>query len=197
MFLMVMKFFENISIGSKSNILLIVLLACHSTLYAHPFLWKATGDNNFYLLGTIHLPDPRVTEIPDEVEQALKESASFYAELDLSESNAMMIKQSMWLPGKNTLHDYLPSELKDDIGEYLKQINPALNVEFFAEQKIWVLAITLTVLEQQLKYPGQAALDAVLFDRVIAMGLSTGGLETIEEQLTVFDSMTENQQITF
>jgi len=194
---MVMKFFKNISIESKSSILLVILLACHSTLYAHPFLWKVTGDHEFYLFGTIHLPDPRVTQIPDEVEQALMESTSFYAELDLSEANTMMIKQSMWLPEKKTLHDYLPSGLEDEIVEYLKLVNPELNLEFFAEQKIWVLAITLTVLEQQLKYPGQAALDTALFNRAAILGLNTGGLETVEEQLAVFESMTEKQQITF
>lgn len=188
------------SIKSKSNLgifAIILLLVWNSSLHAHPFLWKASGDHEFYLFGTIHLPDPRVTEIPDEVEKALKQSTSFYAELDLSESNTMMIKQSMWLPEKKNLHDYLPIELEKQIQDYLKQINPELNLEFFAKQKIWVLAITLTVIEQQLKYPGKPALDAKLFNKAVELGLNTGGLETVEEQLAVFEAMTEKQQITF
>jgi uncharacterized protein YbaP (TraB family) len=191
-----MKFLENIRVKSKSYTL-VILLALHSPLYAHPFLWKATGEHEFYLFGTIHLPDPRVTEVPDEVVEALNQSSAFYAELDLSESNTMMIKQSMWLPEKKTLHDYLPKELKVQIEDYLQLVNPELNLEFFMQQKTWVLAITLTVIEQQLKYPGQAALDAVLFDKAVSIGLKTGGLETVEEQLSVFESMTEKQQIAF
>tara|TARA_R110002096_G_scaffold319253_4_gene513485 strand:+ start:1299 stop:2204 length:906 start_codon:yes stop_codon:yes gene_type:complete len=192
-----MRFVGNIKIKSKNYILAIILLAFHSSLYAHPFLWKVTGEHEFYLFGTIHLPDPRVTELPEEVTQALKESTSFYAELDLSESNTMMIKQSMWLPDKKTLHDHLPAQLQSQIETYLKQVHPELNLEFFIKQKIWVLAITLTVIEQQLKYPGQLALDAALFEQAAGMKLSTGGLESVEEQLSVFDIMTEKQQLTF
>ena len=194
---MTMKFFENIRVKSKSCTLVIILLAFHSSLNAHPFLWKVTGEHEFYLFGTIHLPDSRVTDVPDEVVQALNQSSSFYAELDLSESNTMMIKQSMWLPDKKTLRDYLPKKLEGQIEDYLQKVNPELNLEFFVQQKIWVLAITLTVIEQQLKFPGQAALDAVLFDQAVSIGLKTGGLETVEEQLSVFDSMTEKQQIAF
>ena len=166
-----MKFFKNIKIKNKSYVLLVILLAFHPSLYAHPFLWKVTGEHEFYLFGTIHLPDPRVTELSKEVKQALTESTSFYAELDLSESNSMMIKQSMWLPEKKTLHDYLSVSLEEKIETYLKQVNPELTLEFFVQQKIWVLAITLTVIEQQLKYPGQPALDAALFEQAVSLGL--------------------------
>jgi uncharacterized protein YbaP (TraB family) len=192
-----MRFFKNIKIKNNSCILVVILLAFNSSLYAHPFLWKVTGENEFYLFGTIHLPDPRVTQVPEEVVQALAKSTSFYAELDLSETNTMMIKQSMWLLDKKTLHDYLSLSLKEQIEDYLEQVNPELNLEFFIQQKIWVLAITLTVIEQQLKYPSQAALDAALFEKAVSIGLNTGGLETVEEQLNVFESMTEKQQIVF
>ncbi len=196
-FLMSMRFIKNIKIKNNSCILIVILLAFNSSLYAHPFLWKVTGENEFYLFGTIHLPDPRVTQVPEEVVQALTKSTSFYAELDLSETNTMLIKQSMWLPDKKTLHDYLPLSLEEQIEDYLEQVNPELNLEFFIQQKIWVLAITLTVIEQQLKYSGQAALDASLFEKAVSIGLNTGGLETVEEQLNVFESMTEKQQIVF
>lgn len=191
-----MRLFKN-NPTSNCILLLVLLFTCQSSLCAHPFLWKATGEHEFYLFGTIHLPDPRVTTISKEVDHALKESSSFYAELNLSESNTMLIKQSMWLPDKKTLHDYLPIELEEQIENYLKTINPELNIEFFVKQKIWVLAITLTVIEQQLKFPGQAALDAALYQRAEKIGLTTGGLETVEEQLSVFESMSVEQQIEF
>lgn len=165
--------------------------------HAHPFLWKVSGEHEFYIFGTIHLPDPRVTILPKQVDQALAESDEFYAELDLSEANTMLIKQSMWLPEKKNLYDYLPKDLEQEINLYLHEINPDLNLEFFAKQKIWVLAITLTVLEQQLKFPGHPPLDSVLYNRAIALGLNTGGLETVDQQLMVFDSMTIEQQLIF
>lgn len=165
--------------------------------YAHPFLWKASGEHEFYLFGTIHLPDPRVTILPKEVDQALVDSDAFYAELDLSEENTMLIKQSMWLPEKKTLYNFISDDLQKEVTAYLHAINPELNLEFFAKQKIWVLAITLTILEQQLKYPGHPALDAVLYNRADALGLITGGLEDVNEQLAVFEEMTTKQQLIF
>ena len=178
-------------------LILILLCTYNQILFAHPFLWQVTGEQSFYLFGTIHLPDPRVTVLSPEVEKALSESTSFYAELDLTESNTMLITQSMWLKGDDTLHDLLSSDLKEDITRYLKSINPELNLEYFAKQKIWVLAVTLTVLEQQLKYPGHLPLDSSLYQKASLLGLQTGGLETVQEQLGVFDSLSIEDQIQF
>lgn len=175
---------------------LFLLLFSHVSL-AHPFLWKVSGEHEFYLFGTIHLPDPTVTILAKEVDEALSDSDAFYSELDLSEENTMLIRQSMWLPEKKNLYDYLPSDLEQEINQYLAAINPDLNLEFFAKQKIWVLAITLTVLEQQLKYPNHPPLDTVLYNRAVALGLSTGGLETADEQLEVFTNLTVDQQLVF
>ena len=180
------------------KLILAALLVCpDAALPAHPFLWRVSGEHDFYLFGTIHLPDPRVTDPGPEVEQALRDSTRFYAELDLSESNAMQITQSMWLPKHEMLHDLLPQPLQAQINRHIQSINPVLNLEFFAKQKIWALAITLTVLEQQLKYPQHLPLDYALFARAQRLGLQTGGLETIQSQLSIFESLSIEQQITF
>ncbi len=178
-------------------ILLLLVLYVPGLCFAHPFLWKVTGEHEFYLFGTIHLPDPRVTNLPTEVKQALANSTKFYAELDLGEENTLILRQSMWLPEEQDLHNLLPAENKSAVTQYLKSVNPDLNLEFFSKQKIWVLAVTLTVLEQQLKYPDYPPLDSVLYQYAESLGLVTGGLETVEEQLQVFDSMSVPQQIQF
>lgn len=183
---------------SALKLLLAALFMCpDAALQAHHFLWRVSGEHDFYLFGTIHLPDPRVTDPGPEVERALQDSTAFYGELDLSESNSMQITQSMWLPKHETLHDLLPESLQAQISEYIQNIHPELNLEFFAKQKIWVLAITLTVLEQQLKYPQHVPLDRVLFEKARRLGLQTGGLETIQGQLSIFESLSIQQQITF
>ena len=193
-----MTFIDNIKRSENAKAILIILLLISSqSVQAHPFLWKVTGEHDFYLFGTIHLPDPRVTILPPEVEQALNDSTAFYAELDLSESNTMQIKQAMWLPEQQTLHELLSESVEKKVTDYLYRINPELNLEFFSKQKIWVLAVTLTVLEQQLKYPGQPPLDAKLFQHATSLGKITGGLETVEEQLEVFESLTIAEQTTF
>ena len=171
------------------------LFLCSFQVCAHPFLWKVTGEHSFYLMGTIHLPDPRITTLPAEVEQALENSTTFYAELDLSESNIVEIAQLMWLPKGETLFDVLPEQTQSSVSELLASINPAINLEMFSNQKVWALAVTLTLLEQQLKYPGQPPLDIVLFEKSSKSGMITGGLETIDEQMSIFEDMSTQDQL--
>ena len=171
------------------------LFLCSFQVCAHPFLWKVTGEHSFYLMGTIHLPDPRITTLPVEVEQALENSTTFYAELDLSESNIVEIAQLMWLPKGETLFDVLPEQTQSSVSELLASINPAINLEMFSNQKVWALAVTLTLLEQQLKYPGQPPLDIVLFEKSSKSGMITGGLETIDEQMSIFEDMSTQEQL--
>ena len=172
-----------------------VCVACLATVNAHPFLWQASGEHTFYILGTIHLPDPRITNLPPEVEQALDQSTAFYAELDLSESNIVEIAQLMWLPSGKTLFDILPQDTQTKVSKLLAGINPDINLEMFSNQKVWALAVTLTLLEQQLKYPGQPPLDIVLFEQSSKQGKITGGLETIHEQMSIFEDMTDAEQL--
>lgn len=175
--------------------LVVILFVCSFQLNAHPFLWKATGEHTFYLFGTIHLPDPRITALPADVTQALDQSSAFYAELDLSESNIVEIAQMMWLPEGQTLFDLLPEQTQIRVSNLLKNINAEINLEMFSNQKVWALAITLTLLEQQLKHPGQPPLDIVLFEKASKQGKITGGLETIHEQMNIFEELSTDEQI--
>ena len=178
-----------------NSCLALVLFACSFQLSAHPFLWKASGEHTFYLFGTIHLPDPRITTLPTEVIQALDQSTAFYAELDLSESNIIEIAQLMWLPEGQTLFDLLSEKMQLRVGELLKNINPGINIEMFSNQKVWALAVTLTLLEQQLAHPGQPPLDIVLYEKASKQAMLTGGLETIHEQMNIFEEMSTDEQI--
>ena len=178
-------------------ILCALVYACFIPVQAHPFLWKAHGEHSFYLLGTIHLPDPRITNLPPEVEQALGEATAFYAELDLSESNIVEIAQLMWLPQGETLFEILPKDTQAKVSKLLAGINPDINLEMFSNQKVWALAVTLNLLEQQLKYPGQPPLDIVLYEKSSRQGKITGGLETIHEQMDVFEGMSNDEQLRF
>ena len=175
--------------------LAIVLFACSFQLNAHPFLWKASGEHTFYLFGTIHLPDPRITTLPEEVTQALNQSTAFYAELDLNESNIIEIAQLMWLPEGQTLFDLLSEEMQIRVEKLLKNINSEINIEMFSNQKVWALAVTLTLLEQQLNHPGQPPLDIVLYEKASKRAMLTGGLETIHEQMNIFEKMSTDEQI--
>lgn len=179
---------------AKTAFILFLLISSFKAS-AHPFLWKASGEHTFYLFGTIHLPDPRVTDLPEEVIHAMDQSTAVYAELDLSESNIVEIAQLMWLPEEQSLFDFLSVEMQQRLSKLLKHINPGITLEMFSNQKVWALAVTLTLLEQQLKYPGQPPLDIVLFNSAAEQGKITGGLETVHEQMNIFESLSTAEQV--
>ena len=173
---------------------ILCFLFCSSSLSAHPFLWKASGEHDFYLFGTIHLPDPRVTELPTEVNQALDEATAFYAELDLSESNRMKIAEFVRLTDGQDLAELLPESTRTKANKVLQDINPQLSVQTFSNLKVWVLAVTLLLIEQQQKYPTQQPLDFALYMQALADGKITGGLETNNDQLSIFNNLTLREQ---
>ena len=173
---------------------ILCFLLCSSSLSAHPFLWKASGEYDFYLFGTIHLPDPRVTELPTEVNQALDEATAFYAELDLSESNRMKIAEFVRLTDGQDLAELLPESTRAKANKVLQDINPQLSVQTFSNLKVWVLAVTLLLIEQQQKYPTQQPLDFALYMQALADGKITGGLETNNDQLSIFNNLTLREQ---
>lgn len=170
-----------------------LFLASH--VCAHPFLWKATGEHTFYLFGTIHLPDPRVNDLPIEVFNALDEATSLYTELDLNESNLMEIAEYTRLQDEQTLTDILPKEVVDDLNALLKIMHPTFSTSTFNSLKVWVVAISLMIIEQQQKFPLQPPLDLALYERAVALGKNTGGIETNDEQFQIFDDLSQDEQI--
>ena len=181
-------------IVSRCMLITFLFLFIHPS-YAQPFLWQASGKHTFYLFGTIHLPDPRLASITRDVLAKVKESTAFYGELDLSEQNLLQIRQSMWLPGDETIYDRVPADIQLKVGEYLVSVNPEINLDFFSNQKVWVLAVTLTLLQQQLRYPQLYPMDVTLFNEAISLGKRVGGLETVEDQTSAFDALSNDQQV--
>lgn len=175
--------------------LFFIIISFSSTLGAQPFLWKATGEHSFYLFGTIHLPDPRLTQFSPELTQALDESTAFYAELDLSESNRMKIAEFVRLTDGQDLTELLPESTRVKANQLLQSINPQLSVATFNNLKVWVLAVTLLLIEQQQKYPSEQPLDFALYMKAINDGKMTGGLETNNDQLSIFNNLTLEEQI--
>ena len=61
--------------------------------------------------------------------------------------------------------------------------------------KIWALAVTISLIEEQLKNPAAMPLDAVLFTKAQGAGKEVGGLETLEEQAGVFEGFSKDEQV--
>ena len=161
-----------------------------------PFLWEIQSeDATSYLFGTIHLPDTRVTTLHSKVEQAFKDSDYIYTEIPLDTSDMLAQVTSLMLAGDKTLEDIVEADLLQRASNLLKEINPALSIQPFLKFKVWALATSLPLLEQQLKNPGSLPLDAQLYQRAVNEGKGASGIETLQEQLGYFDALSQDEEI--
>ncbi len=160
----------------------------------NPFLWRIDGERPSYLFGTIHVSDPQVTTLPTVVERAFNDSAAVYTEIPMDMQTQFSAAKGMVLAGGKTLHDILPANVIARTNRYLGEIMPGISLDAMGQLKVWAIALTLPLLESQLKNIGAEPLDMALYNRAVAAGKEAGGLETADEQLSILDRMSATEQ---
>lgn len=164
-------------------------------LHPNGLLWKIEkqGIPPSFLYGTMHVGDPRVVNLAPEVELAFVQADHFVMEM-------LMNFQAMgYVASASFFND--GSTLKDVMGhlEYKRLCSLINNRLFLSEDvlknmKPWaVLMMLMMPADQQAQV--SAALDMVLFRRASQRGIKVSGLETAQEQVAVFESMSLQDQV--
>lgn len=163
------------------------------------FLWHVDGgDNTVWLLGSVHLLRPEVYPLPAPINAAYEEAALIVFELDLDAVQAeaaKMLQRGTYPPGKT-----LQTELGEDTW---RQVEAALtdvgmSPQLFQRMEPWFVALTLTALKlQQAGFADSTGIDAHFFRRARAAGKERRALETLDEQITIFDEMGATVQEAF
>ena len=156
-----------------------------------------------FLLGTAHVTDARVTEMPISVKKALWDADVVALELkelrDTQELalSAMAQAKLMVLPPGQSLWDLIP-----DADEPLVRDN--VNLPEHAAQSIfgyqpWVVAAMLTIppCEQARGDAGLLPLDMMIAEQATKLDTPLVGLETVEEQFSVFSTMPMEMQVKY
>jgi uncharacterized protein YbaP (TraB family) len=169
---------------------------------AEAVLWKIEKPDlaPSYLLGTMHLSDPRVTVLSQKTKEAIAQSKSVALEVaDLSQqamTTAMADARDLivYSDGKS-----LKQELSADEYAKAKEVvsKSGMPAEFAATLKPWLVGMLLATSDCERK---QRAAGAMILDRRVAAeakkdGVTVTGLETIEGQLKALASIPEDQQI--
>jgi uncharacterized protein YbaP (TraB family) len=159
----------------------------------HPLLWRIEGNPPSWLYGTIHLPDERVLELPPVVRDAIESSDGLFTEIPMDLSTQLRAAASAMLPGLTTLEDELPEELYDRLDSFLesKGFEPLV----FKKFKVWAVAMQLELLDHIDRLASGPPLDQFLYDLARSLGKEVGGLETVQEQLDVFETLPPEGQI--
>ena len=179
-----------------------VMQARQASSNAEAVLWKveAPDGQTSHLFGTIHLSDPRVSVLSDNVKATLRKSATLAVEVaDLSDTamGAAMADaaQSLMYSDGKSLSDKLS-------GPEIAQVEAIVGksgmpVESAHLLRPWLLNILLSVSECERRQmaAGATVLDMRLAEEAQKNGLPVVGLESIGQQLASLSGMPEDQQV--
>jgi len=181
----------------QSCILLLLLVFLQSLPVAaesdrqRGLLWEVSqpGQPASYLFGTIHSGDPAVLELPLPVQQAFAAADRVVLEV-LLDQDALLSSSRLMLLGEGRL-------LSDITGRALfEKASRAILTRGIPEvvlerMKPWAAAVTLSMPAPE---TGEV-LDMLLYQQALQAGKPVFGLESIHEQLAVFDDMPESDQL--
>lgn len=159
--------------------------------YDKGLLWKITSHRGTvsYLFGTIHVEDPAIINLPSPVTKALFSSKSVTLEiLPDAQAQASALAAMLYKDGR-TLQQALGNSLYQRTVAALTK--NGLPEQIIANMKPWAAMMILSVPKAK---TGQF-LDKTLYDKATARGMRTYALETQDEQLSVFNDMSEQDQI--
>lgn len=165
--------------------------------------WKVEkeGKPASWLLGTMHVTDPRVLAMPEAARTAYDKAATVIVESDeitdeKKAGAAMMARPDliMFADGKS-ITDFLTPEDKEKLEKGLK--GRGLSLAAVARMKPWMLMsfVALPACEVARKTAGAAFLDQQLAKNALAEGKVLKGLETLIEQISALDSLAVEPQI--
>jgi uncharacterized protein YbaP (TraB family) len=167
--------------------------AANTTAIVKPFLWRIEKIPPSYMFGTIHLPDPRTSTMPPVVLEAISHSDEVYTEIEMDLASMMGSAMKFVREDGKKLADVLPPELHRRFVDYVRKKggNPAT----LEPMKTWAATLQLATIEYADRMMANPPLDMKVAFEAARLGKKTGGIETIEEQLGVFEAFSEEEQI--
>jgi uncharacterized protein YbaP (TraB family) len=147
------------------------------------------GQPSSYLFGTMHLDDARVVRLPPEVKSAFDGAGHVVLEIEMGPETMLASMSAMVLSDGRDLKAVIGDELYDRVVEAAAIRGlPEMAIRNY---KPWAI---MTVLSMPPPTTGQF-LDMVLYQSAQLDGKPVSGLETVQEQIAVFESFSEADQI--
>ena len=159
--------------------------------HARGLTWRihAPAGGRALLVGTMHLADPRVQPLVTTVLPEIRRTRELVVEVDLDDQALVALEAAMFHPRPRRIAETAAPEL---YARAARLLAPAgLAVEQVARMKPWAL---FTTLGQPLAADGPA-MDLVFAAAARDVGGRVHGLETVAEQVAVFESLSAPLQL--
>ncbi|MFM4938493.1 TraB/GumN family protein [Aeromonas enteropelogenes] len=168
------------------------------TALADPAFYRVSkGDEQHWLMGSIHAGKPTLYPLPEPVERAWQQSRALVMEVDMNS-----ISQEQWqgmasltqLNDGKSLKEYLPAELYQRT--LMAGIRYGLDEATLSPLRPWFAAITLTQAAMaKTGFDSQLGIDQHFAGLAVKEGKPVVGFETLLEQLGYLASVGDNQTL--
>ena len=173
------------------------VLAIETPVFGQGLLWQIEGGGArpSYLFGTMHVTDDDVVRLPAEVAQAFDRADSLTVEVVATPDTPYRMYQSMLLRDGRGLDEVIGAELfrRAALIAARYKLDPRILRTF----KPWaaMAMLSLPVAEVSRQRAGEKPLDDRLQLAAARRGMIMHSLETLEEQIAVFDGLSEANQV--
>jgi uncharacterized protein len=177
------------------GLLLYVTVRADGALHS---LWELHGKHNtVYLLGSIHVLRPNDYPLAPAVLDAYTHAGSLLMEVNLEEIDSEQVQAEMLasatLPEGKTLPDVLGTQRYERAAALAHEIGVELST--FDRFAPWFVAEAISELQlTQLGFEPKNGVEMYFMDRARSDGKSVDGLETVRDQISVFQNMSLDTQ---
>jgi uncharacterized protein YbaP (TraB family) len=165
--------------------------------YGKGLLWQVErpGQPPSFVFGTLHSSDELVTALPPPVTAAFQRAATVATEVVLDEKAMVALTQAMVLPPGHKLADILTPEIYSDLK--LAAAHYQMSMPVLSRFKPWALMalFSLPPAEYKRNRAGLMPLDEMLQNDARATNKKLVALESAEEQIAAFESVSEEDQL--
>jgi hypothetical protein len=163
----------------------------------HP-LWELHGKHNtVYLLGSIHVLRPSDYPLAPAVLKAYGDVKALFMEIDLSEIDSIKMQTELLASARLPEGKTLPSIMGDQRYKRAQNLAQEVGVDLgiFDAFAPWFVAEAISQLQlQQLGFQPKSGVEMFFLDKARSDGKSVAGLETVHDQIALFDALTMDQQ---
>ena len=155
-------------------------------------LWRISGKNlakPSYLFGTMHMLCADDIQLSDSLVNAIENADNVYLELDMDNLFEMMSAMTkMKMRNDTTLADLLTKTEYEKVKTYFKNNNNLLPFSMLETFKP-LLAASMVMEQQAGKCDNMISMEQLIMQESKKSGVSIKGMETVEYQMGIFDSI--------
>jgi uncharacterized protein YbaP (TraB family) len=192
--------FGGVSMFNKRAVFKTILLALSSimlapAIQARSTLWKVTsGENTLYIQGSSHVLKADNYPLAPAIESAYSDATALVLEVDMAQMTSPQTQQLILSKGILTPPESLRSSLNPVTYQNLETActNANLPMSYIQQFKPWFATMTLTMVKmQKLGLDSKYGLDTYFYEKAVRDNKPVQGLETIDFQIGLFDSLAQ------